>query len=295
MELSTRRHYGHATRTEGAAEADVRCRRDRGRARKLAGAYLPFPHPSFCLAVLRCSSLVVMEGNGDSGRGAQDQGKHLGAQHGARRRPYVANTRRIATSTPSPTAAAAPRSILRALRRREHHHHHHRWRAVLVAGLARPSERDRWRRRQPAPHRARYRALCDVVNITITTTVGEQPSSPGLLDLPNSVGGVANKLRHTALRSTLRSLQHWTPPALTAPSACLPAAILHDRPCHCRPRARYAGVTRFYIVAASAVLRRLSHLQSIKFLQPCRPNLAGPSASPSVPPSRPRDHPGSAP
>jgi hypothetical protein len=113
-------------------------------ARKLAGAYLPFPHPSFCLAVSRRSSLVVMGGNdGDGDHGAQDHGKHLGAQHTARRRPYVANTR-TAPSTPSPTAGAAPCSILRALRRREdyhhHHHHHHRRRAVLVAGLARPSQ-----------------------------------------------------------------------------------------------------------------------------------------------------------
>jgi hypothetical protein len=153
MELSTRRHYGHASRTEGAAEADVRCRRDRGRARKLAGAYSPFPHPSFCLAVSRRSSLVVMEGNGDGDRGAQDQGGHLGAQHGARRR----STRRTRTSRPQR------------------------------------------RRRQPAPHRARSRALCDVVKITTTTIVGGQSWSLGSLDLLNAIVGVADSRRRTAL------------------------------------------------------------------------------------------------
>jgi hypothetical protein len=144
-------------------------------ARKLAGAYSPFPHPSFCLAVSRRSSLVVMGGNdGDGDHGVQDQGEHLGAQHGARRRPYAANTRRIATSTSSPTAAAAPCSISRALRRREdhHHHHHYRRRAVLVDGLARPSQGHPRHRRPPPPHRARHRALCDTGH---DTTRPERP------------------------------------------------------------------------------------------------------------------------
>jgi hypothetical protein len=57
--------------------------------------------------------------------------------------------------------------------------------------------------------------------------------------------------------------------ALNAPSACPSARAPRDRPCYCRPRARYAGVTRFYIVAASAVLRRSSHLRSMTFLRRC--------------------------
>jgi hypothetical protein len=99
------------------------------------------------------------------------------------------------------------------------------------------------RRRQPPPHRARSRALCDVVKITTTTIVGGQSWSPGSLDPPKVILNIADHLRRTVLDIARSATPDTTRHALNAPSARPSARAPRDRPCYCRPRARYAGVT----------------------------------------------------